>query len=144
MVKILIIYVVTRSQTVSFKSETSYALIGFPIQILKRLGLVNLVLYAGCPPPQKKRGISECYSVCFTANLIWNLEHSFQLIWKFIFICLFQVQNHFWKKIGRLEIQFYSFIKQNCTVVNQHVILSIFYLDAYIVFKFVKFLIVKT
>ena len=25
----------------------------------------------------RKRGISECYSVCFTADLIWNLENLF-------------------------------------------------------------------
>ena len=34
----------------------------------------NRVQIQGVP---KKRGISECYSICFTARLIWNLENSF-------------------------------------------------------------------
>ena len=34
----------------------------------------NRVQIQGVP---KKRGISECYSICFTAHLIWNVENSF-------------------------------------------------------------------
>ena len=35
--------------------------------------------HTGCP---KKRGISECCSVCFTAHLILSLEYSFLIRWK--------------------------------------------------------------
>ena len=29
----------------------------------------------------KKKGISECYSLCCTAHLIWNLEYLFLIQW---------------------------------------------------------------
>ena len=39
----------------------------------------------------RKRGISECYSVCFTADLIWNLEN--------LFIIHLKVEIHIFVKI---------------------------------------------
>ena len=41
---------------------------------------------------KKKGGIIECYTVCFTAHLIWNQEYSFLIHLK---ICSLQVRTHF-------------------------------------------------
>ena len=46
----------------------------------------------GCP---KKRGISKCYSVCFTGNLIWNLVYSFIFHLKIEIYMFITVQNLF-------------------------------------------------
>ena len=97
----------------------------------------------GCP---KKGGISECYSVCFTAHLIWNLENSF--------IQFNQFENwdpyvrskyntiYEWYQ-GAVKYNSYYwirlFITFNFTVVNTQVILSIFQLHAYIFYNSLHF-----
>ena len=43
----------------------------------------------------KNRGISKCYSVCFTAHLIWNLIIYFLFIGKLRSICQLRIQNNF-------------------------------------------------
>ena len=48
----------------------------------------------------KKWGISGCYSVCFTAHLIWNLENSFIIHLKIDI----QIQYHFWVILRSWEI----------------------------------------
>ena len=52
---------------------------------------VYVYVYTWCP---KKMRFSENYSVCFTPQILWNLDYSF-LSYKKIEIHIFcQVQNH--------------------------------------------------
>ena len=66
---------------------------------------------AGCP---KKKGISKCYSVCFTGHglLIWSLEYSFLIRLKIDIHMVVSSANPFLGTIRELRNIFLSYFCQ--------------------------------
>ena len=74
---------------------------------------------------QKKGGISECYSVCFTAHLLWSLEHPFLIHLKIEIHVLVARTKPFLSDIWELRniYPICLFITFNCTAKSyEHVI----------------------
>ena len=73
------------------------------------------VMITGC---SKKRGISECYIVCFTAHLIWSIEYSCLIYLKIEIHMLVTSTKPFLSIISEQRNRICVFMTFNLTVIN--------------------------
>ena len=80
----------------------------------------KLAIHGNIQGVPKKRGISECFSVCFTPHLIWSLEYSFLMHLKIEIHVFIARTKQFLSDVRELRniYQIFVFIKFNCKVVN--------------------------